>query len=145
MQMSYKCNKRNNNFAKPTNKPISRNRHKNTIFDNEISKWYNTPKWVKRVWDNMICQDDISNIKTELDENIGRKVIIKGAMGRKRFFEEEAIIEKTYPNIFIVKNQEKETNASYRYTDILTNELQVSIFNGVDYAPLVPAELRSKF
>jgi len=93
----------------------------------------------------MICQDDISNIKTELDGNIGRKVIIKGAMGRKRFFEEEAIIEKTYPNIFIVKNQEKETNASYRYTDILTNELQVSIFNGVDYAPLVPAELRSKF
>jgi len=93
----------------------------------------------------MICQDDISNIKTELNENIGRKVIIKGAMGRKRFFEEEAIIEKTYPNIFIVKNQEKETNASYRYTDILTNELQVSIFNGVDYSPLVPAELRSKF
>ena len=93
----------------------------------------------------MICQDDISNIKTELDENIGRKVIIKGAMGRKRFFEEEAIIEKTYPNIFIVKNQEKETNASYRYTDILTNELQISIFNGEGYSPLVPAELRSKF
>ena len=100
---------------------------------------------MKRVWDNMICQDDISNIKTELKENIGRKVIIKGAMGRKRFFEEEAIIENIYPNIFIVKNQEKETNASYRYTDILTNELQVSIFNGVDYSPLVPAELSSKF
>lgn len=100
---------------------------------------------MKRVWDNMICQDDISNIKTELKENIGRKVIIKGAMGRKRFFEEEAIIENIYPNIFIVKNQEKETNASYRYTDILTNELQVSIFNGVEYSPLVPAELRSKF
>jgi len=93
----------------------------------------------------MICQDDISNIKTELNENIGRKVIIKGAMGRKRFFEEEAIIENIYPNIFIVKNQEKETNASYRYTDILTNELQVSIFDGNEYNPLVPAELRSKF
>lgn len=93
----------------------------------------------------MICQDDISNIKTELKENIGRKIIIRGAMGRKRFFEEEAVIESTYPNIFIVKNQDKETNASYRYTDILTNELQVSIFNGVDYSPLVPAELRSKF
>ena len=93
----------------------------------------------------MICQDDISNIKTELDENIGQKVIIKGAIGRKRFFEEEAIIEKTYPNIFIVKNQEKETNASYRYTDILTNELQISIFNGEGYSPLVPAELRTRF
>lgn len=93
----------------------------------------------------MICQDDISNIKTELDENIGQKVIIRGAMGRKRFFEEQAVIEKTYPNIFIVKNEEKDTNASYRYTDILTNELQVSIFNGEGYSPLTPEILRTKF
>ena len=93
----------------------------------------------------MICQDDISNIKTEIGENIGQKVIIRGAMGRKKFFEEKAIIKNTYPNIFIVENEEKETNASFRYTDILTNELQVSIFNGSDYFPLVPAELRSKF
>ena len=93
----------------------------------------------------MICQDDISNIKTEICENIGQKVIIRGAMGRKRFFEEKAIIKNTYPNIFIVENEDKETNASYRYTDILTNELQVSIFNGSDYFPLVPAELKSKF
>ena len=92
----------------------------------------------------MICQDDISNIKTEIKENIGQKIIIRGAMGRKRFFEEEAIIESTYPNIFIVKNEEKDTNASYRYTDILTNELQISIFNGNEYSPLIPAELRTR-
>ena len=66
-------------------------------------------------------------------------------MGRKKFFEEEAVIENTYPNIFIVKNEEKETNASYRYTDILTNELQISIFNGEEYFPLIPATLRTKF
>ena len=93
----------------------------------------------------MICPDDISNIKTELNENIGQKVIIRGAMGRKKFFEEEAIIENTYSNIFILKNKEKETNASYRYTDILTNDLQISIFNGTEYFPLVPATLRTKF
>lgn len=93
----------------------------------------------------MICKDDISNIKTEIGENIGQKVMIRGAMGRKKFFEEEAVIENTYPNIFIVKNEEKETNASYRYTDILTNELQISIFDGKEYFPLVPATLRTKF
>ena len=93
----------------------------------------------------MICKDDISNIKNEICENIGKKVIIKGAMGRKKFFEEEAVIQSTYENIFIVKNSGKETNASYRYTDILTNELQISIFNGEEYFPLVPAELRVKF
>ncbi len=93
----------------------------------------------------MICKDDISNIKTELNENIGQKVIIKGAIGRKRFFEEEAVIESTYPNIFIVKSQSKDTNNSFRYTDILTNELQISIFNGKEYDPLVPEILRDKF
>lgn len=92
----------------------------------------------------MICKDDISNIKTELNENIGQKIIIRGAMGRKKFFEEEAVIESTYSNIFIVKNKEKDTNASYRYTDILTNELQISIFNGTEYFPLVPAPLKAK-
>lgn len=92
----------------------------------------------------MICKDDISNIKTELNENIGQKILIRGVMGRKRFFEEEAVIENTYSNIFIVKNKEKDTNASYRYTDILTNELQISIFNGTEYFPLVPAPLRAK-
>lgn len=92
----------------------------------------------------MICPNDISNIKTELNENIGQKVIIRGAIGRKKFFEEEATIEGTYSNIFIVKNSEKETNASYRYTDILTNDLQVSIFNGTEYSPLIPGTLKSK-
>ena len=53
----------------------------------------------------MICQDDISNIKTEIGENIGQRVIIRGAMGRKKFFEEKAIIKNTYPNIFIVENE----------------------------------------
>lgn len=93
----------------------------------------------------MICENDISDIKTEIKENIGRKVILRGTMGRKKFFEEEAIIENTYPSIFIVKNENKETNASYRYTDILTNDLQISIFNGTEYFPLVPAPLRAKF
>ena len=50
----------------------------------------------------MICQMDISNIKAELDKNIGQKVMIRGAMGRKKFFEEKAIIENTYPDIFRV-------------------------------------------
>lgn len=93
----------------------------------------------------MICKEDISSIKTELDGNIGQKIMIRAAMGRKKFSEEEAIIEKTYSNIFIVKNETKDTNSSYRYTDILTNDLQISIFNGKEYFPLVPEPLKVKF
>ena len=82
----------------------------------------------------MICQTDISNVKAELAKNIGRKVIIKGKKERKKFFEEKAIIKNTYPAHFYVK-----------YEDLLTNELQISIFDGKEYFPLVPTILKPKF
>ena len=93
----------------------------------------------------MICQTDISNVKAELAKNIGRKVIIKGKKERKKFFEEKAIIKNTYPAHFYVKNEEKETNTSYKYEDLLTNKLKISIFDGKEYFPLVPTILKPKF
>ena len=51
----------------------------------------------------MICKNDISNIKADIGEKIGQKIIVKGSLGRSKSFEKEATIEKTYPNIFIVK------------------------------------------
>ena len=42
-----------------------------------------------------------------------------------KFFEEKAIIENTYPDIFRVKSEEKETNACYKYKDIL-EELKIN-------------------
>lgn len=93
----------------------------------------------------MICPDDISNIKAELSKNIGQKIIIKGKRERRKFFEEKAVIGNTYPYIFYVKREGNDTNASYRYEDILTNELQISIFDGKEYFPLVPTVLRTKF
>lgn len=90
----------------------------------------------------MILKNDISTIKTELDDRKGQKIIIKGTLGRNKAFEEEAVIKGTYSNVFIVENKEKDTNASYRYTDILTKELEVSIYDGQKYSPLVlPAKV----
>ena len=84
----------------------------------------------------MIFKNDISTIKTELDDRIGQKIIIKGTLGRNKAFEEEAIIKDTYANIFVVENKERDTNASYKYTDILTKDLEISIYNGESYCPL---------
>ena len=86
----------------------------------------------------MIYKNDISNVKTEIGEKIGQKIIIKGSLGRNKPFEEQAVIQGAYPNIFIVKYEEKDTNVSYRYTDILTRELEVSVFDGEGYCPLIP-------
>lgn len=86
----------------------------------------------------MICKNDIMDIKTEINEKIGQKIIIKGTLGRNKPFEGAATIKGTYPDIFVVKYDEKDTNVTYKYTDILTKELEVSIFDGQGYCPLVP-------
>jgi len=85
----------------------------------------------------MILKNDISTIKAELDDTIGQKIIIKGTHGRNKAFEEEAIIKDTYANLFVVEDKIKDTNVSYKYTDILTRELEVSIFDGQNFSPLM--------
>lgn len=86
----------------------------------------------------MIYKNDISTIKDEIVGKVGQKIIVKGSLGRNKPFEEEATIKETYPNIFVVRYEENNTNVSYRYTDILTRELEVSVFDGEGYCPLVP-------
>ncbi len=94
--------------------------------------------WKVKVSDCMILKNDISSIKTEIGEKIGQKIIVKGSLGRNKPFEEQAIIKETYPNIFVVSYEENNTNVSYRYTDILTRDLEVSVFDGEGYCPLIP-------
>ena len=86
----------------------------------------------------MIYKNDIDSLKTEINQKIGQKIIVKGSLGRNRPFEEEATIQETYPNIFVVKYEENDTNVSYRYTDVLTRDLEVSVFDGEGYCPLIP-------
>lgn len=84
----------------------------------------------------MILRNDISTVKAELDERIGQKIMIKGTLGRNKSFEEETIIKDTYANFFLVEDKKRDTNVSYKYTDILTKELEVSIYDGKTYNPL---------
>ncbi len=86
----------------------------------------------------MICKNDIMNLKTDIDEMIGQKVIVKGSLGRNKSFEKEATIEKAYPNIFVVKYEENERNVTYSYTDVLTRTVEVQVFDGQNYSPLIP-------
>ena len=86
----------------------------------------------------MICKTDISNLKTDIYDKIGQKIIVKGSLGRSKEFEKEGTIEKAYSNIFVVKYEENERTASYTYTDLLTRTVEVDVFNGETYRPLLP-------
>lgn len=86
----------------------------------------------------MICKDDITNLKSDIGGKIGQKIIVKGSLGRSKTYEKEAIIEKAYPNIFIVKYEENARNVTYSYTDVLTRAVEVQVFDGESYSPLIP-------
>jgi len=92
----------------------------------------------------MICRSDITNLKTDIGDMIGQKVIVKGSLGRSKTFEKEATIQKAYPNIFVVKYEDNERNVTYSYTDILTKTVQLDVFDGENYNPLIPPETNAK-
>ena len=92
----------------------------------------------------MICKNDITSIKAEIWEKRGQKIIVKGSLGRSKSFEKEATIEKTYPNIFVVKYDDNDRSVTYSYTDVLTRTIEMQVFNGIDYIPLMPEVVEVK-
>ena len=91
----------------------------------------------------MIYQNDISNLKSNIANRIGEKIIVKGSLGRSKLFEKEATIEKTYPNIFVVKYHENDRSVSYQYKDVLTRTVEVDAFDGNEYKSLMPPLIKT--
>ena len=92
----------------------------------------------------MICKNDIANLKTDILEKVGQKIIVKGSLGRSKAFEKEATLEKAYPNIFIVRYEENNSNVTYSHTDVLTRTVEVEVFDGTSYSPLIPPPFETK-
>ena len=88
----------------------------------------------------MICKNDISNIKADIEEMSDNKqrIIVKGSLGRSKSFEKQATVEKAYPNMFIVKYDDEDRNATWSYIDVLTRTVELEIFDGERYNPLLP-------
>lgn len=87
---------------------------------------------------HMIYRNDIANLREDLEEKVGQKIIVKGSLGRSRFFEKQATLQSTYPNFIVVKYDEEEGNATYSYTDVLTRTIDLQIYDGESYASIVP-------
>ena len=71
----------------------------------------------------MICRSDIANLKTDILEKVGQKIIVKGSLGRSKAFEKEATIEKAYPNIFVVRVEG--INKSFTYADVAIGDVKI--------------------
>lgn len=74
----------------------------------------------------MAQKHTLQDIRMKLDSHLGEKVRIRASEGRRRFFEKEGVLEKTYPSIFVVRFEEEDTrHMSWSYIDILTDTVEL--------------------
>ncbi|WP_242986416.1 MULTISPECIES: Veg family protein [Vallitalea] len=82
-------------------------------------------------WLKMIAKEDITEVRKRVDGYVGSKVLVKANKGRKRIVIKQGVLQSTYPSIFVVKVQNELQNTyrtvSYSYTDILTNNVELSL------------------
>lgn len=79
----------------------------------------------------MIKQTDVSKVRKEVFNNIGKRVKIKANKGRHKIDITEGIISETYPSIFLVKLDETANDSvktmTFSYTDVLTKDVQLML------------------
>lgn len=79
--------------------------------------------------------NSVARIRKDLEDSIGKTVILKANKGRKRIVEREGILESAYPSLFVVKiaNEYDSTRrVSYTYSDVLTSTVEVTICEDSD-------------
>ncbi len=92
-----------------------------------------------------IYRSEISDLRRNIGENIGQRIIIKESPGkRSKPLEKSAIIENTYKDYFRVKFEEVNRVGSYNYTDLFTKTIEVKIDNGNGFEPLIEPQIDFK-
>lgn len=76
----------------------------------------------------------ISDIKKDLESFVGSKIKLKANRGRNRIVEREGVLESIYPNIFVVKLNERKVDrrVSYSYADVLTETVELFVYDTQD-------------
>ncbi len=80
----------------------------------------------------MLCwkKNSLDKIRKDVEDCVGKKVILKANKGRKKIIVREGILEDAYPNLFVVRisnEYDSVRRVSYTYSDILTETVEVTI------------------
>lgn len=78
----------------------------------------------------LLEKNSLAKIRKDVEDCVGKKVILKANKGRKKIIVREGILEDAYPSLFVVRicNQyDSIRRVSYTYSDILTETVEVTI------------------
>jgi uncharacterized protein Veg len=79
---------------------------------------------------NVEKRNVLATIRRDIENHVGEKVTLKANGGRRKVLVNKGIIEKTYPNIFVIRlDQDTQRTVTYSYSDVLTKTVQI-VFAG---------------
>ncbi|MGI6663371.1 MAG: Veg family protein [Bacillota bacterium] len=79
----------------------------------------------------MVQKNQIQAIREKLDSHLGERVKVRASEGRRRVFEREGVLEKTYPSIFVIRFDDEESLCvSWSYVDVLTDSVELEFAAG---------------
>jgi uncharacterized protein Veg len=75
-----------------------------------------------------LSKDVLLEIRKRLEPHVGEKIKLKANRGRRRTFEKEGVLERTYPSIFVVRIDEPNyfQRVSFTYADVLTETVELT-------------------
>ena len=92
-----------------------------------------------------IYRSEIADLRKNIGDNIGQKIIIKESPGKRSKPQEKgATIQHIYQSYFSVKFDEANRVGSYNYTDLFTKTIEVKSFNGEPFAPVLQNHVEVK-
>jgi len=73
----------------------------------------------------------LDDIRGHLEEHLGEAVRVRANRGRRRIVEREGTLERTYPDLFLVRlgNKQHNRSISFTYADVLTSDVEVTVCN----------------
>lgn len=78
----------------------------------------------------MVSKDSLLKIKQDVDNYVGQEVFVKANIGRNKCIFKKGVIDSTHSNLFVFKEDETNNKLSYSYTDLVTNNLELSLPTG---------------
>lgn len=87
----------------------------------------------------MAGKKSIANVQETLTQHVGKAVTLKANSGRKKYIERSGVLEGTYPNLFVIRVEEKsvERRMSFSYVDLITGTVVLTFKDGEEDVPLV--------
>jgi uncharacterized protein Veg len=77
----------------------------------------------------------LADIKKSLDLHLGKRLILKANGGRKKTVERAGILRETYHSVFVIELDQDEHSferVSYSYADILTEAVEIVVYEGTE-------------